>query len=148
MEIFWRVWLMFVHGWIIKMNRVCTQQQFLVSWKHVQNLRIHTPDSIIGASKNGSIQKVLIVFVSMLNSRINFIYQRIDRIILTDHVRWDGDCWSVVVKMSACTDVQKPISKLLHIWSLFETHILMQIMDVDMLPKRASSKGCSHNLLS
>ena len=75
---------MFIHGRIIKLNSVSTQQHLFVAGKQFQQLRIQLSDNIIFLSKNASIQKVLIIFVAMLNSRIDLLYQRIYWIIGTD----------------------------------------------------------------
>ena len=62
-EIFWSIGLMFIHNRIIKLNSVSTQQHLFVTRKQFQHLWIQLPDNIIFASKNASIQKVLIIWI-------------------------------------------------------------------------------------
>jgi hypothetical protein len=86
------------------------------------------------AERNGAFEEELVLFIGLIYVWINGIDQTLDRVVREAHIVRQLDCfvWSEVI---TCTDFKEPLCESVTLWGAIQTHVLLEIEDLDMGPQ-------------
>jgi hypothetical protein len=113
---------------------ICTHKNGLISRKGVKDDVIKVIDLIVCGRKDGAFEEELVLFVRLIYVWINGIDQTLDRVVREAHIVRQLDCfvWSEVITGA---DFEEPLCESVTLWSAIQTHVLLEIEDLDMRPQ-------------